>query len=183
MKTRTAIAALILLVLASAVCPARADHSATSPDFTLRDSRGHSVRLSALRGRPVVIWFFCGCPWCAACARQWGAFEQGGVITGGSQGPITLVVYAGNATDGVAFIQSEGMDANTTTVVGDPQLSVTEDLYHAELCPRVFVLDQRGIVRYTNDHADDKPRVASANTITSKALGALQRILATHRGR
>lgn len=29
-----------------------------APDFTLPDDQGRPVRLSAFRGRPVVLWFY-----------------------------------------------------------------------------------------------------------------------------
>lgn len=49
--------------------------SATAPDFTLRTTADTEVTLSALRGRPVVLYFNEGAG-CAACILQMGEVEQ-----------------------------------------------------------------------------------------------------------
>ena len=38
----------------------------------------------------------------------------------------------------------------------------------------MFVVDEKGVLRYTNDHADDAPRKAPAIAIVSRALAALR---------
>jgi peroxiredoxin Q/BCP len=58
---------------------------AAAPDFVARDPRGHEVRLSALRGRPVVVYFYPkdGTPGCTkeACAFRdaWDKYQRAGV--------------------------------------------------------------------------------------------------------
>jgi hypothetical protein len=88
---------------------------------------------------------------------------------------ITLVVYEemdAPVAKEVAAIY--GLDPAATVVLPDPQRSVTLPLYQAEPCPRIFVVDSKGVLRYTNDHADDAPRKAPALVITSRTLQALR---------
>ena len=79
--------ALIALALLFAVAPAQARHDAEPstglstihfnqppPDFTFSDASGEAQRLSALRGKPVVINFWA--TWCHACIDEMPAFEQ-----------------------------------------------------------------------------------------------------------
>ncbi len=55
-----------------------------APDFTLRSDSGDTVRLSDLRGRPVVVYFYPkddtrGCTTQACAIRDsWGEFERAG---------------------------------------------------------------------------------------------------------
>lgn len=150
---------------------------ASAPAFTLSDGDDHHRSLAEFRGRPVALFFFCGCPWCARCAETWGKFQHGGVLSAGSTtstAPITLVVFSGDAAAARAFATQAGMDLSQTVLLPDPTMRVTLDLYHAEPCPRVFVLDSKGLVRYTNNHKDDAPRTASALALCSRALDALR---------
>jgi ferredoxin len=88
--------------------------------------------------------------------------------------PVTLIVYSGNVAEAKAFATTEGLDPHQTVLLPDPELKVTDDIYHLDICPRVFVLDESGNVRYTNNHSDDAARVAPALAIVSRALSAVR---------
>lgn len=155
-----------------------------TPGFTLRDTMGKQQTLNEFQGRPVALFFFCGCPWCRNCAQTWGQFQRGGSLLPGTssgislpkstQTPITLVVFSGDAFAARNFAAETGLDTTLTVVLPDPAERVMQGQYQAEPCPRVFILDRRGILRYTNDHKDDAPRQASEVVITSRALDALR---------
>lgn len=152
----------------------------SAPAFALPDGDGHHRSLAEFRGRPVTLFFFCGCPWCARCAETWGKFQGGGVLPAGSKDtatPITLVVFSGDAAAARAFATQVGLDLSQTVLLPDPTMRVTQGLYHAEPCPRLFVLDAQGRVRYTNNHKDDAPRSAPALALCSRALDALRTCL------
>jgi len=152
--------------------------------FMLTDADGNKCSLADYRGTPVALFFFCGCAWCTRCARDWGQFQRGGVLTNNtslhsgsgprSARPVTLVVFSGDAAAARDFALSSGLDSGQTVLLPDTAMHVTLDLYHAEPCPRVFVLDPKGRVRYTNDHKDDAARKASEMVIASRALDALR---------
>ena len=59
-----------------------------------------------------------------------------------------------------------------TTLLPDPDSKLTEGVYKLNSCPRAFALDPAGLIRYTNDHADDQPRRAPAETIVGYMLKA-----------
>ena len=177
--------AMLMLALASSVSAAPAKTPAvgqTLPAFTLADTDGKQVTFSQQRGTAVALFFFCGCPWCTKCAQQWGQFQRGGVLAAASARPAsasvpappTLIVFTGNAAAARAFAVQTGLDLKQTRLLPDPAMRVTTDLYHADPCPRVFVAGPGGRLRYTNSHADDAPRQASALVITSRALQALR---------
>ena len=183
----------VLVAIASAACaftaasralpPASPTATKIAPNFSLEDTDHKLRRLTEFRGRPVVIYFFCGCPWCRNCATQWGLLQRSGAtLTPGksaAQAPnsaaaITLVVFSGDASEARAFAAQTGLNAKQTVLLPDPRMQVTETLYHAEPCPRTFVLNGRGAMIYTNNHADDAARTAPALVITSRVLDALR---------
>ncbi len=140
-----------------------------APVFALTDTAGHRRSLAEFRGHPVALFFFCGCPWCADCARQW-AGVRAGAVPAGTQ---ALVVFSGNAASARRFAAETGLDKQQTIVLADPALAVTERRYRLNTCPRVFALDAAGIIRYTNTHSDDAARVAPAAAIISRTTAAL----------
>ena len=142
------------------------------PVFTLPDTEGKPQPLTRFRGRSTALFFFCGCRWCAECARAWAQFQRGGALPPAST---TVVVYSLNRNESRRLAREYGLVSAQTTVLADPDLRVTEGLYHAALCPRVFALDTGGILRFTNDHRDDAPQKAPALAIVSRALEALRR--------
>ena len=138
-----------------------------APAFTLADAQGKSFSLAATRGRPAALFFFCGCPWCADVARAWGQAQP-------KETARTIIVFAGTGAEAKAFAARNGLDPKQTTLLPDPDSKLTEGVYKLNSCPRAFALDPAGLIRYTNDHADDQPRLAPAKTIvgyTQKALG------------
>ncbi|HET6384882.1 MAG TPA: redoxin domain-containing protein [Armatimonadota bacterium] len=165
--------------------PGRTDQipAGRAPLFELKDPDGRPHSLVSYRGRRVALFFFCGCSWCADCAREWGSFQRGGVLKAASPGgqssskahaPITVIVFTGGADAGRAFITAAGLDTHQTVLLLDPDLSVTVRSYHAEPCPRVLIIDSKGWIRYANRHPDDAPRTAPALAIISHALTALR---------
>ena len=42
-----------------------------APPFTRADTTGKLFSLTAARGHPLALFFFCGCPWCADVAQGW----------------------------------------------------------------------------------------------------------------
>jgi peroxiredoxin len=141
-------------------------------EFSLEDAGGHVRRLSEYHGRPVVLFFFCGCVWCHRCATDWGEYQRAGGLL--KQRAITLIVFSDTASAARDFAAQTGLDPKQTVLLPDPTMRVAV-AYRAPVCPRVFVLDPRGLVVYTNNHADDLPRRAPETLAASRALKAIQR--------
>lgn len=158
------------------------------PDFRLTGTDGQPHTLRQYRGRPVTLFFFCGCPWCHRCAALWGQFQRGGALSLPTQDlsgrnsrsaaptnapPITLIVFSGKGASASMFAAQAGLDLKQTVLLPNSDMLVTT-LYQVDPCPRAFVLDSQGQLRYTNDHKDDAPQVAPEIVIASRALGALR---------
>ena len=111
---------------------------------------------------------------------MWGRFQRSGslrpqtALPTVAPLPATLVVFSGNAAAARAFAAETGLDPAQTVLLPDPTMRVTTDLYHADPCPRLFVLDGRGVLRYTNNHKDDAAREVPEMVIASRALDALR---------
>ena len=142
----------------------------TAPAFTLVDTAGTKRSLAEFRGHPTAVFFFCGCPWCADCAREWARETRAGKVSSSVQ---SLVVFSGDSAETRRFGHKNGLDVHQIVLLPDPTSAVTERRYHLNTCPRVFVLDAAGTVRYTNDHSNDTARVAPASVIVSRAVAAL----------
>lgn len=156
--------------------PARPVVKQPAPDFRLLDTENKPHKLSEFRGRPVALFFFCGCSWCADVAREWASMQRGGALPEGRGGSaVTLVVYAGlDAEASRNLATTAGLDPARTVVLPDPDSRVSAALYGVNPCPRAFVVDPAGVLRYTNVGKDEAPRVAPALVIVTHTLAALQ---------
>jgi len=143
--------------------------------FSLTDTNGKTQTLAAQHGHPVVLFFFCGCNWCAAVGKQWGQLQhQGALAPGkGQVQPITMVVYSGDADSVRSFANEAGLDLKQTILLPDPTMKVTLE-YKSDTCPRVFVINPAGAVTYTNNHKDDQARKAPAEVIADLALSSVR---------
>lgn len=118
-----------------------------APDFTLRDMSGKDVKLSSLRGHPVMINFWA--TWCSPCrveipeivkmyseTHKAGNYEVLGVAN----------VSSGSDQETIkAFSQELGM---TFPLLPDDGNHVTS-LYHVLPIPTTFFIDKDGIIRAT----------------------------------
>lgn len=168
------VATLGISISYASPAPVKPAYPAPAP-FSLVDTNGKTQTLAGLRGRPVVLFFFCGCNWCAAEAKQWGQMQHQGALASGSgksaSDPTTVVVFTGDADSEKSFADQTGLDLKNTVLLPDPTMKVTMS-YKSETCPRVFVISPSGKVAYTNNHKDDAPRQAPAEVIADLALSA-----------
>jgi peroxiredoxin Q/BCP len=92
-----------------------------APDFELQSDSGETVRLSDLRGKPVVLYFYPrdDTPGCTAQAcgirDDWSAFEQ--------RGAVVLGVSPDSESSHVEFKQKYGLPF---TLLADPDHELTE---------------------------------------------------------
>jgi thioredoxin-dependent peroxiredoxin len=93
-----------------------------APDFELTSDTGDTVKLSDLRGKPVVLYFYPkddtpGCTTQACGIRDaWGDFEQ--------RGAVVLGVSPDSKTSHVEFKEKYGLPF---TLLADPSHQVSED--------------------------------------------------------
>lgn len=145
------------------------------PAIILPDVAGHPRCLTEFKNRPLVLFFFCGCPPCHACARLWADVQQAGEISRGrsATGPQTVAVFLGDAEAARRFASKTGMDPAQTLLLMDPS-DRTGQRFGVIQCPRVFVLDAGGRLTYTNSENNpgtNSPRLSAA-ALVSRTLTA-----------
>jgi peroxiredoxin len=113
-----------------------------APEFELPDLHGNLHRLSAYRGRIVIVNF-----WSAECAysvrtdglmrgwrKQWGS-------------DVVLLSIAMNRNESVQQVEEAAGARGLPAVLWDADLAVT-DMYVVAVTPHVFIVDREGILRY-----------------------------------
>ncbi len=150
-----------------------------APAFRLPDVEGKTHALADYRGQAVVLYSFCGCGWCHKCALAWGKIQRSGALaqTGAQQGqtPLTLVLFHGDAEETREFATDTQLDLKHTVLLPDVDEKVSQ-LYQAVLCPRVFVVDSQGIIRYTNNEKGKDSYKIPAPLIVARTVDALRRV-------
>ena len=139
------------------------------PGFHLPDMQGKTRTLSEFGGHPVALFFFCGCDACHRCAKTWADVQRSGTLPGTP----TVIVFSGEADAARSFLAETGLDPAQTTMLIDPKDEVAE-AYHAPVCPRVFVLDKRTRLRYTNNERGTDPQTMPAAALVSRAISAFR---------
>jgi cytochrome c biogenesis protein CcmG, thiol:disulfide interchange protein DsbE len=112
-----------------------------APDFTLPTTKGGTVTLSKLRGRPVVLVFFAS--WCHPCEEELPVLEQ---LATDNQGKLDVVgvSFKDLDSDSVAFVDRlhvtfpAGLDRPAAPVAGR---------YGVRGIPQTVFIDANGIVR------------------------------------
>lgn len=114
-----------------------------APDFALAAADGKMVRLSELRGRPVVLNVWAS--WCPPCREEMPALErvyrayqgQGVVILGLNS------TFQDSREEALAFAAGQGL---SFPIVFDEQGQATR-LYQVRALPTTFFIDAQGIIQ------------------------------------
>ncbi len=126
-----------------------------APDFDLLAvGEGKNVHLISLSGKPVIINFFCGCNFCTIVGKEW-------VKNKDKMGDVPMVAIGVNhwSYGPRAVRDYRARTGWTWPMLADLQ-SETSTAYHALTCPRVFVVDGHGIIRYASgEGASDEKRI------------------------
>ena len=115
-----------------------------APDFTLKDLKGKEIKLSALRGRPVMVNFWA--TWCPPCRAEIPTLVQMYADTHKSGDPYEIIGVAtqSDLSTVQAFAGELGINFS---VVTDADNRVTNDLYHVLPIPTSFFIDKSGTIR------------------------------------
>ena len=153
--------AALVLATASATGLAAVHYGAPPPDFTVHTPQG-TERLSALRGKPVVINFWAS--WCPPCTDELPYFARLAQTYGDR---VTIVTVDWNEQPGVAdaYLREHGI---TLPVTMDEQSKIYR-AYSLSEVPDTIVLDADGNVMYVSVGGLSWRELQSA---VEKALGA-----------
>lgn len=110
-----------------------------APDFSLKDLKGKTVKLSGLRGKPVLIDFWA--TWCPPCRKELPHIQKIHQDLK-SKGLVVLGITNEASADVSKFVAKQKM---TFTVLLDPK-NEASSRYKVEAIPRVLVVDKKGIV-------------------------------------
>jgi thiol-disulfide isomerase/thioredoxin len=112
-----------------------------APDFVLPDIEGVKIRLSDLKGKPVVINFWA--TWCGYCVEEMPLLQA--VHDAKGEGLVILAVNSGEMGARVEqFMQANGY---SFTVLLDRYQDVVP-FYHVSGLPTTFFIDAEGVIRY-----------------------------------
>ncbi|MBV9341232.1 MAG: redoxin domain-containing protein [Acidobacteria bacterium] len=147
-----------------------------APDFTAPDSAGRLVRLSSLRGSPVLLKFYRGvwCPYCVGELRQLDRYAQDFAAIG-----VKLVAVSSDRIDEIKAFERK--NAWAITLLADPEL-IAHRLYNVQqrnfapkrgpfrelAVPTTLLLDQEGRVLWFEQSSDFRVR-PQADALLGKA--------------
>jgi peroxiredoxin len=129
--------------LASRLRGTAAEVGSLGPDFKLmKAGEGGELELSSLRGKPVVLNFFCGCGDCREVAMQWAerAKELG-------DAHLIAVMHDHTGYQPVALKNFRWGTGFEWPILADVGSSVSLT-WKSLNCPIIWVLDADGVVRY-----------------------------------
>lgn len=116
-----------------------------APDFALQDSQGQTVRLSDLRGKPVLVNLWAS--WCAPCKAEMPAMQE--VYEAYSQHGFTILAvnttFQDDQAAANAFVTERGL---TFPVLYDLDGAVSRQ-YQVRSMPSSFFVDSEGVIRRT----------------------------------
>jgi peroxiredoxin len=130
-----------------------------APEISLPEpEKGGVLSLSSLRGKPVVLNFFCGCSWCEDVATTWTKRPL-------PEGTELIAVWndAESATP-PALRKFRARTGFTGRILADAD-HVATVAYGSHECPKVWVIDAAGTLRHVNASRGEEPeRIVSEAT-------------------
>jgi peroxiredoxin len=117
------------------------------------------MQLSLMRGRPVLLAFFCRCGRCFDMARH---------LAGVSSGRASVLAVFGDPAMAQPEVARAFRDATglTAPFLLDRGANVAHQ-YDSAVCPRLWAIDAAGVVRYASARPDDPPARVIADALTA----------------
>ena len=118
------------------------------PNFTLKDTRGRSIHLSAYRGRTVLLNFWSST--CVPCVTEMPALQRAWqeALHSHIAGAASLVLGVEATPDGAATVAAFGRKVGVTyPLLLDSRLRVSLLQYHVSALPTSVLIDAKGRLR------------------------------------
>jgi len=125
---------------AIAAQPKNLEIGAKAPDFSLRNLKGETVKLSDFKGKKVMLNFWA--TWCPPCKQEMPAIQQ--FFEEKGEDVVILAVNIDGAEDVIEFVQSRKI---TFPILLDENNRVNEQ-YKIVTIPTTFFIDEKGIIQH-----------------------------------
>jgi cytochrome c biogenesis protein CcmG/thiol:disulfide interchange protein DsbE len=112
-----------------------------APDFAMADLDGNPLRLSDLRGRPVIVNFWAS--WCGPCVEEFPLLQAAAAQHRADGLAVVGIVYHDNSEAARAFMARLGASWPAAMDPGD-QVAQSFGIYGP---PETFFIDRNGVVR------------------------------------
>lgn len=123
----------------------------TAPDFTLKDIQGKTFRLSAARGKPVLIFF--GTTWCPGCRTEIPKYKKVHE-TYSPRGLVVIYINIMEPAKKVArFVQANSISYRTLL---DENGSVSQ-AFNVVGVPMIMLLDKDGLISKVGHSSSEMP--------------------------
>ena len=159
MPTRLlSLSAAFLLLSISAPALAEVKEGSRASDFTLKDLKGKTVKLSSFRGKVVVIDFWAS--WCAPCKKEMPALEGLAKKYADDGVAILAINIDKDRANSDKFLASQTL--KHMRVLLDPSGNGVASQYDLPSMPTSYVVDKKGIVRHRHGgyNSGDEKKVA-----------------------
>jgi cytochrome c biogenesis protein CcmG/thiol:disulfide interchange protein DsbE len=111
-----------------------------APDFTLTTAAGETVKLSELRGRPVVLNFWA--TWCPPCRSEMPELQAASQRLAGQ-----IAVVGVDQAETPAQVQAFTTQSDITYPIPLDQDAEVSRLYRVRSLPTTFFIDRSGVIR------------------------------------
>ena len=164
-------AALAGVVALAPVAHAAPKAGAPAPQFTGTTTGGHTVSLSELRGKTVILeWTNHDCPY---VRKHYGSGNMQALQKEATTGGAVWVSVISSAPGAQGYVEpaeadrlTQSRDAAPTYVVLDPDGTIGR-LYGARTTPHMYVIDADGVLRYMGG-IDDRPTARESDVEGAK---------------
>lgn len=171
MRRRSYVAIALAVGLAVAAMAGVAGGAAAGDraiDFSLKDLKGKTVKLSALKGKVVVIDFWAS--WCGPCKKELPALDALAKKYAAAKADVVILAINidSDRKNAEKFLKSAKV--STLTVLLDPT-GATADQYDLPTMPTSYVVDKKGIIRHVHDGykaGDEKKLAAEIDALLKK---------------
>lgn len=120
--------------------PKNLEIGAKAPNFSLRNLKGETVKLSDFKGKKVMLNFWA--TWCPPCKQEMPAIQQ--FFEEKGEDVVILAVNIDGEEDVIEFVQSRKI---TFPILLDENNRVNEQ-YKIVTIPTTFFIDEKGIIQH-----------------------------------